>query len=131
MTEHDERMNRFERWLPGGLNDLAGLTALASFCRLFTARCLESRYDRRQVLYRSARGITTSLLTPAERIVVRCARGFRTVEEIISEAAGEIRREIPESRRGLTSEDAGAFTEIQTTLAEALAYEPPVSSCSV
>jgi hypothetical protein len=131
MTEHEKLLKRFRKWLPGEPNDLADLMSLRAFCNLFTARCLDSTNDGRQMLYRRRLGTTPFELEPAERILFDCAGNFSSVSELVSAAAKGIRQEMLETRRALTPVDAGKFAEIQAGIAEALAYQPPVSSCSV
>lgn len=131
MTEYEKLLKRFREWLPGEPADLAHLMSLKAFCSLFTAKCLDATNDSRRMLYRRHSGTTLFELEPAERILLDCAGHFSSVSELVSAAAKKIRQEMPETMRALTPVDVGKFAEIQAGIAEALAYQPPISSCSV
>ena len=131
MTEYEKLLKRFQEWLPGEPNDFADLTSLRAFCSLFTAKCLDATSDSRQMLYRRRVRHALFELEPAERILLDCAWRFFNVSELVTAAAKKIRQKMPETRRTLVPDDVGKFAEIQAGISEALAYEPPVSSCSV
>ena len=131
MNEYENLLAHLREWLPGEPTDLAALMSLKAFCSLFTAKCLDSQYDGRQMLYRQRIGITLFELERAERILMEWAAHALSVPRLVSASAARIRQEMPETQRALTPVDVGRFAEIRAGIAAALSYEPPVSSCSV
>lgn len=134
-------VSKFEERLWRRPNDLAIFLVLKAFCQLFTAGCLEIRSEYRPPLYRLAEGIDLELLGPEERIMAECAGSFHgeCLEELLLKAKRRIHEVNPNSIRKITTREAGILEELRaeaaealrTTISEALAYEPPVSSCSV
>lgn len=122
-------------------NDLASLMLLRAFCRLFTAGCLEMRSEWDPPLYRRAAGVDLALLSPEERILAESAGETHgeCLEDLLLTARQRIRTAMPASARRISAREASAFGQLRAevletlrgTISEALAYEPPVSSCSV
>lgn len=97
---------------------------VASFCELYVAGCLEVEYrcepGRRRRRYKVIDGLDLSLLSHAERVVAQRLSSFKSFTALLEETGAAL----PQARQELMEQCAGIVDD-------ALAYCPPVTSCSV